>query len=122
MQRFFFSPSWGDALACGQSTRRPKSLPQRICTRRRKTVFATVSTLRLVEAYQKLKSAYPDFEKMAAVYVKIGDALYAKGDYEKAISRYLQFLELYPAHPFAPRVKYFIAMSYFRQIKKLESG
>ncbi len=73
-----------------------------------------------VEAYQRLKSAYPDFEKMPAVYVKIGDALYANGDYEKAISRYLQFIELYPAHPYVPRVKYYIAMSYFKQIKKTD--
>lgn len=72
------------------------------------------------ESYQKLKSAYPDFDKMPAVYVKIGDALYANGDYEKAISRYLQFLELYPKHPYVPRVKYYIAMSYFNQIKKLD--
>jgi len=73
-----------------------------------------------VDAFQRLKSAYPDFEKMPGVYVKVGDALYANGDYEKAISRYLQFLELYPAHSYVPRVKYYIAMSYFNQIKKLD--
>jgi outer membrane protein assembly factor BamD len=73
-----------------------------------------------VESYQKLKSGHPDFPKLPAVYVKIGDALYANGEYEKAISRYLQFLELYPRHAYVPRVKYYIAMSYFQQIKKLD--
>ncbi len=73
-----------------------------------------------VDAYQRLKSAFPDFEKMPTVYVKIGDALYANGEYEKAISRYLQFLELYPAHSYVARVKYYIAMSYFNQIKKTD--
>jgi len=73
-----------------------------------------------VDAYQRLKSAFPDFEKMPAVYVKIGDALYASGDYEKAISRYLQFLELYPAHQYVPRVRYYVAMSYFNQIKNTD--
>jgi outer membrane protein assembly factor BamD len=76
--------------------------------------------LTAVESYQKLKSGYPDFPKLPAVYVKIGDALYANGEYEKAINRYQNFLDLYPKHAYVPRVKYYIAMSYFQQIKKLD--
>lgn len=83
-------------------------------------LFRDKNYLGAAEAYQKLKSAFPDFDKMPGVYVKIGDALYANGDYEKAISRYLQFLELYPKHAYVPRVKYYIAMAYFKQIKKLD--
>jgi outer membrane protein assembly factor BamD len=73
-----------------------------------------------VEAYQKLKSAHPDYRKVVEAYVKEGDALYADGLYDKAISRYLQFLELYPGHAYVPRVKYYIAMAYFNQIKNTD--
>lgn len=72
------------------------------------------------EAYQKLKSGHPDFEKIAMAYVKEADAQYADRNYEKAISRYLQFLELYPTHPYVARVKYQIAMAYFNQIKNTD--
>jgi outer membrane protein assembly factor BamD len=73
-----------------------------------------------VESYERLKSGHPEFKKMPTVCVKIGDGLYAAGDYDRAISRYQQFLELYPTHRFVPRVKYYIALSYFSQIKKTD--
>jgi outer membrane protein assembly factor BamD len=70
-----------------------------------------------LETYQRLKRDHPDFDKSPQVYVKIGDALYAEGSYEKAIQRYSQFLDVYPRHQYAPRVKYYIGLSYFNQIK-----
>jgi outer membrane protein assembly factor BamD len=73
-----------------------------------------------VEAYQRLKSAHPDFAKVAVAYVKEADGLYADRQYDKAISRYAQFVELYPGHPYVPRAKYQIAMSYFNQIKNTD--
>jgi outer membrane protein assembly factor BamD len=73
-----------------------------------------------VELYEKLKSAHPDFEKISQVYLGIADALYEKGDNEKAISRYQQFIELYPAHKEIQRAKYNIALSYFKQIRNVD--
>lgn len=72
------------------------------------------------ESYEQLKSGHPEFKEMPSVCVKIGDALYAAGNYDRAISRYLQFLELYPTHRFVPRAKYYVALSYFSQIKKTD--
>lgn len=73
-----------------------------------------------VDTYERLKSAYPEFDKMPSVYVKIGDALFAAGNYDRAISRYQQFIELYPTHRFVPRAKYYSALAYFNQIKKTD--
>ena len=57
------------------------------------------------ESYQKLKSAFPDFKKMPEVYLKIADASFEQGEHDKAISRYMQFMELYPGHEEVPRAK-----------------
>jgi len=73
-----------------------------------------------VESYQKLKSAFPDFKKMPEVYLKIADASFELGEHDKAISRYMQFMELYPGHEDVPRAKYHIAMSFFNQIKNTD--
>jgi outer membrane protein assembly factor BamD len=70
-----------------------------------------------VETYEQLKSAYPDFKKMPYVLLKIADALYTEGFYDKAIGRYMQFIELYPANKEVPRARYYAAMASFNQIK-----
>ncbi|MDQ7782398.1 MAG: outer membrane protein assembly factor BamD [Desulfomonilaceae bacterium] len=73
-----------------------------------------------IEAYQRLRSAHPDFDKAPEVSMKIADATYESGDLEKAASAYLQFVELYPGHEEAARAKYQVAMCYFRQIKNTD--
>ncbi len=70
-----------------------------------------------IESLEKLKSAHPDFKEMPNVYLKIADSFYDEGSYDKAIARYLQFLELYPNNSDVPRAKYQIGMAYFSQIK-----
>lgn len=70
-----------------------------------------------IENLEKLKSANPDFKEMPDVYLKIAEAFFDEGSYDKAIARYLQFLELYPNNPDVPRAKYQIGMAYFNQIK-----
>ena len=70
-----------------------------------------------ISLYEKVRSAHPEFEKIPQTYLKAAEAFYEKGDYEKAISRYLQFAELHPAHEDVPKAKYYVAMSYFQQIK-----
>lgn len=69
---------------------------------------------------ERLKSAHPEFKQMPQVYLAIADAFYDEGSYDKAIARYLQFLELYPADGEASRARYQIAMSYFNQIKNTD--
>lgn len=69
-----------------------------------------------IQLYERLKSGHPDFEKMPQVYMRIADACFDKGTYEKAIARYGQFIELYPAHKETARAKYRVAMAYFKQI------
>jgi len=73
-----------------------------------------------IEAYERLKSAYPDFKDIQQVYLKLGDAFFNAGEYDKAIARYHQFMELYPAHKEIPRAKYQIAMCSFKQIKNTD--
>ncbi len=70
-----------------------------------------------IENLEKLKSAHPDFKEMPDVYLKIADAFFEEGSYDKSIARYLQFLELYPNNENVARAKYQIGMAYFRQIK-----
>lgn len=72
---------------------------------------------RAVEALERLKSGHPDFKKMAEVHLKIADALFNNGSYDKAIARYSQFAELYPSHKETSRAKYYTALAYFNQIK-----
>lgn len=75
---------------------------------------------RAIEAYERLKSAYPDFKEIQQVYLKLGDAFFNAGEYDKATARYTQFMELYPAHKDVPRAKYQIAMGSFKQIKNTD--
>jgi len=70
-----------------------------------------------VEQFERLKSGSPDFDKMPEVYLKIAEALQAQGSYDKAIARYLQFVQLYPHHKDILKAKYNIAHCYFSQIK-----
>ncbi|MCL5124329.1 MAG: outer membrane protein assembly factor BamD [Deltaproteobacteria bacterium] len=70
-----------------------------------------------VNILERLKSGFPEFKKMPQVYMAIADAFYDQNSYDKAIARYLQFLELYPGDKEASRAKYQIGMAYFKQIK-----
>jgi outer membrane protein assembly factor BamD len=72
------------------------------------------------ELFERLKSAYPEFEKIPEVYLKIGDSYFEDGKYEKAASSYLHFAELYPGNKDLPRANYQVAMCYFRQIKNID--
>jgi outer membrane protein assembly factor BamD len=70
-----------------------------------------------ISAFDRLKSAHPQFEKTPDAYLKTADAMFQNGAHEKAIGRYLTFVELYPLHKEVPRAKYQVALSYFNQIK-----
>jgi len=70
-----------------------------------------------VNILERLKSAYPEFKQMPQVYLAIADSFYDQNSYDKAIARYLQFLELYPGDKEASRARYQIGMAYFKQIK-----
>lgn len=69
-----------------------------------------------IETYRRLRSAHAGFEKIPEVSMKIADALYDNGDFEKAASEYIQFTELYPGNKQVTRAKYRVAMCYFKQI------
>jgi outer membrane protein assembly factor BamD len=73
-----------------------------------------------VELFERLKSSQPDFEKITEVYQRIADGFFNLGQYEEAISRYLQFLELYPNHEERHRTRYMIGMCYFNRIKGVD--
>ncbi|MGC8603570.1 MAG: outer membrane protein assembly factor BamD [Desulfomonilaceae bacterium] len=70
-----------------------------------------------INILERLKSGYPEFKQMPEVYMAIADSFYKQDAYDKAIARYLQFLELYPGDKEAPRARYQIGMAYFKQIK-----
>jgi len=69
-----------------------------------------------IELYERLKSAYPDFDKIPLVYERIADSHFNLSDYDEAVGAYRQFLELYPNHEDRARAKYMIGMAYFKQI------
>ena len=75
------------------------------------------SYIEAIETLERLKSAHPDYSKIPEVYMKLGEAAYDQGSYENAASKYLQFIELYPADKEVPRAKFNVAMCYFKQIK-----
>jgi len=82
--------------------------------------FAKKEYRQAQESYERLKSAFPDFKKAPQVYMRIGDCLFNRQAYDQAIARYLQFVELYPAHKEAARAKFNVAMAYFHQIKNTD--
>jgi len=73
-----------------------------------------------ISAFDKLKSAHPQFEKTPDAYLKTADAMFENGAHEKAIGRYQTFVDLYPLHKDVPRAKYQAALSYFNQIKNTD--
>lgn len=73
-----------------------------------------------IEIYRQLRSAHSDFEKIPEVSMKIADAYYDSGNFERAASAYLQFVELYPGNPKVARAKFRTAMCYFKQIKNTD--
>lgn len=73
-----------------------------------------------ISAFDRLKSAHPQFEKTPDAYLKTADAMFENGAYEKAIGRYQTFAELYPLHKEVPRAKYQAALSYFNQIRNTD--
>jgi outer membrane protein assembly factor BamD len=73
-----------------------------------------------ISLYDRLKSAHPDFVQMPNVYQRIADAYYSLGEYEEAISRYNQFLQLYPNNPGRYRAKYQIGMCYFKRMPSID--
>jgi len=76
---------------------------------------------RAQELYERIRvSNPPDFKKIPEVNLQIAEALFNQGLYEQAMSRYYQFLELYPNHKEVPRAKYQIAMCHFKQIKRFD--
>ncbi len=54
------------------------------------------------------------------MYLKIADSFFDQGSYEKAISRYMQFTELYPGHKEVSRAKFQVGLAYFNQIKNTD--
>jgi outer membrane protein assembly factor BamD len=72
---------------------------------------------RAAHLYDRLKSAYPDFEKMPEVYERIADSNFKNQKYDEAVARYSQFLELFPNHKDADRANYMIGMCFFNQTK-----
>lgn len=73
-----------------------------------------------VDLFERLKSSQPDFDKTTEVYQRIADGFFNLGQYEEAISRYLQFLELYPNHEEQHRTRYMIGMCYFNRVKGVD--
>lgn len=97
-------------------TKNPEDIPEETY-KKAEDLLKDKKYFQAIESLEKLKSAHPDFKQMPEVYLKIADAFYDEGSFDKAIARYLQFLELYPNNPDVPRAKYQIGMAYFSQIR-----
>jgi outer membrane protein assembly factor BamD len=82
--------------------------------------FQKKSYAEAVELFERLKSSQPDFDKITEVYQRIADGFFNLAQYEEAISRYLQFLELYPNHEERHRTRYMIGMCYFNRVKGVD--
>lgn len=82
--------------------------------------FAKKDYAGAIESYERLSSAYPEFDKMSQVHMRIADSYFNQKSYENATARYLQFLDLYPADKQVNRARFQIAMAYFNQIKGID--
>ena len=84
------------------------------------TLFEKGKYRAAIEIYNRIKSGYPEFEKMPQVYLRIADAYYRNKDYAKSSARYNNFLQLYPKDENTSRAKYMIAMGYFKKIRPID--
>jgi outer membrane protein assembly factor BamD len=80
---------------------------------------------RLSEAKRLLEKiiaqdATKQYEPLARV--RMADIFYQRGGYEEAALEYERFLELHPYHQYASLTQYRLAMCYFKQIKKVDTG
>jgi outer membrane protein assembly factor BamD len=73
-----------------------------------------------IHFFESLKSAYPTFEKMPLVQMRIADSYYRMGEYPKAMAEYRQFITLYPRNANVARAKYMIGMSYYKRKKTID--
>lgn len=103
-----------------QSSKAEKQLSADDLYQKAEAEFKKKNYAQAIELFERLKSAHPDFSKIPEVYLKLADASFDEASYEKAASRYLQFLELYPAHKEVAKAKFNVAMCYFNQIKNTD--
>jgi outer membrane protein assembly factor BamD len=73
-----------------------------------------------IHFFETLKSAYPQFEKMPFVQMRVADSYYRMGEYHKAMAEYSQFVTLYPTDPNVARAQYMIGMSYYKRKKSID--
>ena len=66
------------------------------------------------------QDATKQYEPLARV--RLADVYYQKGGYEQAALEYENFLELHPHHEYAALTQYRLAMSYYKQIKNVDTG
>ena len=84
------------------------------------SLFEKGSYRAAIESYNRLKSAYPEFEKMPQVYLRIADAYFRNKEFITASAKYKNFLQLYPKDENASRAKYMIALGYFNKIRPID--
>lgn len=66
------------------------------------------------------QDATKQYEPLARV--RLADVHYQKGGYVEAALEYENFLDLHPRHEYAALTQYRLAMSYYKQIKKVDTG
>lgn len=69
------------------------------------------------EAFQQVFDEASDSQLRIRSLLNLGDSFFYDENYEEARFHYQKFLELYPAHEFAVRAQYQLAMCDFLQIK-----
>ncbi len=73
-----------------------------------------------IQVFQEIVNAYPLSGEAIEASLLIADSLYYGGDYEKAYSRYSDFVNLHPTHPKAPYALFQKGMSAFNRMDTID--
>ncbi len=70
--------------------------------------------------FKKLVERHPNSSLAPRARFLIGRAYYLEGEFDKATAEFRTFMAFYPEHQIADLVQYYLALSYYDQIKPIE--
>lgn len=69
---------------------------------------------------QRLINQFPESELVPTARLSVGRAYFDENRYDEARAEYQRFIELFPQHEQLDEAQYYTALSYFRQIEKVD--
>src|SRR5262249_10602596 len=72
------------------------------------------------KAFTKIVERHPNSSYAPRARFLLGKAYYEDADFDKAIKEFETFISFYPRHQIADLAQYYLALSYYSQIKPIE--